>query len=626
VNRLSDEEKLFFEKLMKIREEGANYLEMPFLRGVKGSVVDKYSDQAHFIYELLQNADDAKATQAKFILKDHGLLFIHNGSIHFSISDPEKEDEDKEANRLGHINSITSIANSAKNEASIGKFGVGFKAVFQYTDTPYIYDPRFEFKIERFIVPKSIEDDIRIDIIRNETDTIFYFPFDKLDLTREKAYSEIYEKLGSLIFPTLFLSNLNEVSWKTDITNGKYYKKRKTTEFRDDIKIELFDIFREYFGALHEERLWLFSRQLDKENHTYSIGFFFDKGNKLKPVNHPAFCFFPTKEKTGLKFIVHAPFLLTDSREGIKAGEKWNQDLIMRLADLGAEILLILRDKNFIDDGIVEIIPYKETEFKREENFDSISFRPFYDSIKNILQNEELLPAKYGKYTKRTHAYWADSTELCELFSNSQLAKLVSDPDAKWVFTSIGRTKDTDLTQYIDGGDDRINRKPHLITANYTPEKILNVITADFIQCQTFQWLNQLYGYLLERKSYRDYVKYKPIFIDANRNAVSAFDKNNDVLKLFLPKEGGSEYTTIHDDFIKNDTSMKFFETFGIKEPSLEGEIYNKILPSYDSGKEIGISQHSQHFRKLFAYYKSCPNPKIPSYVNSMENKKIIFF
>lgn len=48
----------YFDKLHEDRQKSADMLERPSMRGVKDSVVEKYSDQAHFIYELLQNADD----------------------------------------------------------------------------------------------------------------------------------------------------------------------------------------------------------------------------------------------------------------------------------------------------------------------------------------------------------------------------------------------------------------------------------------------------------------------------------------------------------------------------------------------------------------------------------------
>ena len=145
--KLSKEQIETFELLQKDRDENAKVLEKTSMRGVKRSVTEKYSEHAHFIYELLQNADDTRATNVRFFLDKNGLFFAHDGEIHFSISDHHTEDADKKAGKLGHINSITSIAHSAKSESQIGMFGVGFKAVFEYTTTPHVYDPPFIFKI-----------------------------------------------------------------------------------------------------------------------------------------------------------------------------------------------------------------------------------------------------------------------------------------------------------------------------------------------------------------------------------------------------------------------------------------------------------------------------------------------
>ena len=38
-----------------------------------------YPDNAHFVFELLQNAEDAKATKVRFELSDESLTFKHNG-------------------------------------------------------------------------------------------------------------------------------------------------------------------------------------------------------------------------------------------------------------------------------------------------------------------------------------------------------------------------------------------------------------------------------------------------------------------------------------------------------------------------------------------------------------------
>ena len=44
---------------------------------------DFYPDEAHFIFELLQNAEDAGATEVVFELSAHGCSFEHNGGASF---------------------------------------------------------------------------------------------------------------------------------------------------------------------------------------------------------------------------------------------------------------------------------------------------------------------------------------------------------------------------------------------------------------------------------------------------------------------------------------------------------------------------------------------------------------
>src|ERR1700685_4608394 len=81
---------------------------------------DFYPDRAHFVYELLQNAEDAGATEVTFTLEQDRLVCAQDGRRTFTEAD---------------VSAITGIHNSTKDKIQhqIGKFGVGFKSVFVYT-------------------------------------------------------------------------------------------------------------------------------------------------------------------------------------------------------------------------------------------------------------------------------------------------------------------------------------------------------------------------------------------------------------------------------------------------------------------------------------------------------------
>lgn len=615
---MNEQEKQWFDALAKDRMESANTLEKPSMRGVQRSVVDKYSDQAHFIYELLQNADDVKATTARFRLEKDGLFFIHNGSIRFTVSNPQREDADTNCGTLGHINSITSIANSSKTEASIGKFGVGFKAVFQYTQTPHIYDSGIRFKIERFIVPHMLDADLDW---RESSETVFFFPFDHKDKQPQESHDEVLEKLKALEFPVLFLSNLQSVSFEAQEVTGKYTKEATRTLEHGDITVQWLTLALEVNSERTAQRLLLFTRN-NASGHPCSIGYAFGKNEKLVPIARPAFCFFPTKEVTNLNFILHAPFLLTDSREGIKAGQKHNQELVQQLAQLAADSLPILRDEKLIDDGILDIIPYDESKFSGL--YDSkILFKPFFASIKNKLQTDTLLPAANGDCSSKRCSYWAYAG-LVELLSDGQLAQLTGIQEARWVFRGLAKDdvqrSNKPLADYIDGGDARIRREPNLIISSLDPEAVLRKITADFIAAQSQLWLHKLYAYLDERSSYQKFVKDKPIFLDKDGNSVPAFDSSNHLV-LFLPDDGVEGYTTVSNELLSNEATREFIDKFGIKKPSLRDEIYNKILPAYNTNEGIDTSSH---FMKFFRYFKECPNDKVAEFIGLIKDKAFL--
>ena len=97
-----------------------------------------YSDSNHFVYELLQNAEDERASKVVIEYYEDKLIFYHNG-------DPFDE---------GDVRGVSSMLMGTKDRNSgqtIGRFGMGFKSVFKYTYQPEIYSNSEAFRIENYL-------------------------------------------------------------------------------------------------------------------------------------------------------------------------------------------------------------------------------------------------------------------------------------------------------------------------------------------------------------------------------------------------------------------------------------------------------------------------------------------
>ena len=103
-----------------------------------------YSESNHFVYELLQNAEDESADRVVIEYYDDRLVFYHNG-------DPFDEKD---------VRGVSSMLMGTKDRDSaqtIGRFGMGFKSVFKYTYQPEIYSDDEAFIIENYLLPSEID-------------------------------------------------------------------------------------------------------------------------------------------------------------------------------------------------------------------------------------------------------------------------------------------------------------------------------------------------------------------------------------------------------------------------------------------------------------------------------------
>ena len=102
-----------------------------------------YADPTHFIFELLQNAEDAGATRVKFSLFGDRLEVLNDGRL-FSDAD---------------VRGICAIGKGTKSDdlTQIGKFGIGFKSVYAHTARPQVHSGDEHFGIEHYVRPFAEE-------------------------------------------------------------------------------------------------------------------------------------------------------------------------------------------------------------------------------------------------------------------------------------------------------------------------------------------------------------------------------------------------------------------------------------------------------------------------------------
>ncbi len=161
-----------------------------------------YSDQTHFVYELLQNAEDAEATEVKFRLFEDRLEFEHDGRLF---------DENDVSGICGML-----IETKKGDLTKIGKFGIGFKSVYVHTWTPKIHSGVESFIIKEYVLPYSIQ------FVSSALGTLFVFPFNRQEA--DKSFAEISERLQDLGLNTLlFLNHICEISYEIAGGNGGSY-------------------------------------------------------------------------------------------------------------------------------------------------------------------------------------------------------------------------------------------------------------------------------------------------------------------------------------------------------------------------------------------------------------------
>jgi hypothetical protein len=358
-----------------------------------GIFEDFYPDEAHFIYELLQNAEDAGASEVCFDLKADGCSFEHDGTRHFCESD---------------IKAITGIFSSGKKDVAdkIGRFGVGFKSVFVYTDSPIVYSKHHSFQIVQLVLPRAVPSKPGLG-----ERTRFEFPFNSAKKSSGQAQVEIKAGLEQLSETTLlFLRNIRSIRWTAAGIEGTVVCQQHSA---DHVEVQ-----KNVMGTVALSSHWLrFSAPVDElhrfsspvpgiEQQRVAVAFKLEFSGALRdfdskkplseqlkivPAQGNVSVFFPAaKEVSGLRYHLHAPFIPELSRASIKNSAE-NTPLFDQLGRLSAKSLHRIKELGLLSGDFLAVLP---------NNDDQLSPRyiGIRESILGEMRAQELVPTHGGAF------------------------------------------------------------------------------------------------------------------------------------------------------------------------------------------------------------------------------------
>ena len=546
---------------------------------------DRYADRTHFIYELLQNTEDALSKRStglnannsiKFDLSDDKLVVSHFGKPF--------DGED--------VESICSIAHSTKGVNDIGCFGIGFKSVYAFSDRPEIHSGDEDFVIEDYVSPRQ---SCRIEKGADETKIIL-----PLKNTKGDDSSLIHgslEKLGSRAL--LFLRQIREIEWNYGENFSGFYLKNKPEDLGEGV--QSVSLIGQKKGSPEIDERWLIFYEAVKheklpEGSMIQIAFQLTerdgKGWAIKPLEKsPLVVYFPTVLQTYLGFLVQGPYKTTPSRDNVPPADPWNKDLVKSTGELLIKAIRWLRDKNNLNVEVLSALPIDKTKFGEDNMFAAI-----YEYALTLLKKESVLPCDDGAYTKADEAKLGRTKEIRELLSSRQLGDLYeSESEIKWLSGDISEHQTPVLRNYI---------MRELDIKEVTPATFVGLLTKTFLEKQSDEWMLNLYEYLSKQSGLRHLICSIPLL--RLKNGHHVLPPNTNRPDVFLPCDFSTNEQTMKPSVCESPEAMAFLKYLGLREPDPVDDVVLNVLPKYSvDNQRISDEEYSQDLRAILRAYET---------------------
>lgn len=547
-------------KLEKKRK--AHYLSLKENKDKSHEIVGEqiYSKQSsHFIFELIQNAEDEEATEVAISVGEDSLIFEHNGTP-FSIKD---------------IEAITTFGNNEKKKLkanAIGRFGIGFKSVFYVTDNPEIHSDYFHFKLKHYIIPEIIDSEFS-EITR------ITLPFKKK--RRLKIIQGIEEALTNLDYSyLLFLNNIKTINWETGKNEGKLSLKSRKFRKSDLKLIEVTTNDDPDYFILIKSNCKIGNKDLQIKIASKII-----RKQKLilfeEIEDSPLFAFFPTEKDTLLPFLIHAPFLTTAARDNITEDNR-NAKLTKALSQL---FIKKIEQLQFL--GLINLNTWRIFPCNSNYNNNKI-YEVFYESLFKYLHKykTEIIPTQDKSLSHVKDIMFFTSTSLPKLLDDNDIINLFR--KSKWLYT---KSINSEISHIKDFFQDDLN------IPSYGLQDFCEITKDSFFKHKEDNWLIEFYNIISDNSSLwttnrygnDGVLRYKKFIRTATNKMIAPFDENG-VQNVYLPSKNSSEYPVVKSLFTENKSSKKLFSAIGLKRPNIVSEAIQFAIPR--------ITQYQKVYRK----------------------------
>ncbi len=542
-----------------------------------------YSERTHFIFELIQNAEDAGATELAFDLFDDRLEVRHNGRP-FTEAD---------------VRGVCGVGQSHKSGelTSIGQFGIGFKAVYAYTKTPRIYSSTENFCIKMYVRPFAVDppDD-------PVAGTLFVFPFDHDTVPAATAVEEISAALSALRPGTLlFLKNIERLSVGGVRVTGSVIERKVEARSAGSRRVTLVK------GRGHRDETWLVWHRRVEEfgdpGHRVEIAFRVDPAEgepRIVPCDRsPLTVFFPTEKETFLGFGVQGPYRTTPARDNVPEHDPSNQALARQTAALLADVLRELRADGLLTVDVLTALPLDAARFQPGS-----LFRPLFDAAREVLARDQVVPITGGGYGAAGDLMLAPDAGLPELPPGAGLPGLFG-PDRLGALYGAGRPLFFADTAITERGTPVLWRYLHeeIGIGEVTPEDVAARLTGEFLQAQPDEWITRFYVFLHQNPALWRAPRFaddppgparaRPIIRLEDGSHVPPFDAE-DRPAVYLPGPAPTGFPTVRRAIAGSPAARPFLDALGLAEPDVVDEVLEIVLPRY-AGLDLGGLDPVQH-------------------------------